>query len=429
MAGKRVLVVGGGKIASRKVERLLRARAWITLLSPELDDTLRSLWIRGCVCWVRGSFDAEVDVPADFVIAATSDPAVNAKVSDLFRARKVPVNVVDDREKSDFIFPAVVEFPEFTLSISTDGEGPGIAARLREFVEDHAREVEERVLRGARPVGKEKEGGRVVLVGAGPGAWDLLTLRALMEIKRADVVLRDYLVPDEVIAKSGTRAKVITLRRHKYGDRSGAAKRQNYANRLMARLASRGWYVVRLKCGDPFMFGRGGEELLYLIERGIPVEVVPGITAGIGAASSALLPLTLREVSSSVIFITGSVSGESALSGAEAIEGGGSCTVVVYMSSKNAKKVREVLLSRRVSLDLPAAIIERATWPDEKVYFTTVGEFPRVAEKVEGPALLVVGETVKLAKRFLEEKERLSTRGWVGKREKGGNECHEKESI
>ena len=402
LRGKRVLLVGGGQVASRKGKKVLAAGGHLAVLSPELSKPLLDLYLKGCLGWIPTEFREDLPLAPHLVIAATPHREVNARVWAHFKSKGALVNTVDDPEKCDFIFSAITRFPEFTVAVTTQGSHPGVAARIRGFLEDHREELEREVLKGKRPEGKGRDPGKVILVGAGPGSWDLLTVRALTEIKKADVIIKDYLIPEEVVRNSGTGARVVNLSRHRPGDRAAGEERQNYINELMAGLAMEGKRVVRLKCGDPFVFGRGGEEVSYLVERGIPVEVVPGITAGIGAAASFLIPLTLREVSSSVIFITGSLARGSPLSGGEALPFSPGTTVVAYMSSRNALPLRRRLLEGGFPPHTPVAIVERATWEGERVYFTSLDEFPEVARDTKGPSLLVVGETVNHSRRFLQ---------------------------
>jgi uroporphyrin-III C-methyltransferase/precorrin-2 dehydrogenase/sirohydrochlorin ferrochelatase len=408
LEGKEVLIVGGGSVAEHKVKKALASGAEVTVLSPRVSREIKKLEDEGSIRVARRGFSpGNMKIPQDLVVAATSSREVNASVSEACRRANVPVNVVDNPSLSDFIFLAVSSFDGFFLAVSSDGRNPGVSARIREFLDENREEIQKRVVRGKRYPTEKNGLGKVYLAGAGPGAPDLLSVRALAALKSADVIIKDYLVPDEVIDFSGTRARVLSLGKKGAAGHSVKIDRQDYVNRLMARLAKNGKVVVRLKSGDPFVFGRGGEEMEYLDERGVSVEVIPGITAAIGAAAEARIPLTHRDHSSSVLFITGKENpgkGGSSIDLKYLPEG---ATVVSYMSVSSAPALKEKLLRDGVPEGIPAAIVEKASWPDQRIIHTTVGKIDEAVRDrgVTAPALIFVGETVAVSLRMMNRKE------------------------
>lgn len=243
------------------------------------------------------------------------------------------------------------------------------------------------------------EAGKVFLVGAGPGGPELLTLKAAKVLRSADVVLHDELVSDEILRLIPSRAKLINV-----GKRCGKKSTpQEQINRLLIEHALLGLQVVRLKGGDPFIFGRGGEELETLRAAGVEVEVVPGITAALGAAASAQIPLTHREISSALILITGSSKQSDHIANwPDRLPS--NATVVVYMPGHDFAALQARLLASGVSASVPCAIISGATSENEQIFATTVSELPN-APRLHAPKLLVVGEIVRFANpRFLQQR-------------------------
>ncbi|NIO16517.1 MAG: uroporphyrinogen-III C-methyltransferase [Deltaproteobacteria bacterium] len=407
LKGKEVLIVGGGSVAEQKVKKALASGAKVTVLSPRVSREIKKREDEGSIRVARKGFSpGSTLISADLVVAATSSRDINASVSEACRRAGVPVNVVDDPSLSDFIFLAVSSFDGFFLAVSSDGRNPGVSARIREFFDENREEIQKRVVRGKRYTAEKNGLGKVYLAGAGPGAPDLLTVRALAAIKSADVIIKDYLVPGEVIGYSGTRAKVISLDRKGVAGHSVRIDRQDYVNRLMVRLARSGKVVVRLKSGDPFVFGRGGEEMEYLESRGVTVEVIPGITAAIGAAAEAGIPLTHRDYSSSVLFITGKENpgkGECSVD-LKCLPAG--ATVVSYMSVANVQALKDKFLRDGVPEGTPAAIVEKASWPDQRVIHTTVGKIDEAVRDrgVTAPALIIAGNAVAVSSRIMNRK-------------------------
>jgi len=442
-----VVVVGGGRVACRKVDLLRRAGARVTVIAPELLDELRELAAQGELQYIQATFIPSHVDGAVAVVAATGVAEVNASVSAAAQERRIPVNVVDDPAASTFIFPAIVDRSPILIAISSGGQAPVLARRVREqmeallparlgalarFMGDRRKDVK-RILRtaarrsfwerivggivGARVfAGDEGEahkdferelrttnltrssatGGRGLgecyLIGAGPGDPDLLTLRALQLLQQADVILYDRLVPAAVLERARRDAERVFV-----GKQAGNHTAQERINELLVHYARLGLRVARLKGGDPFIFGRGGEEIEVLAAHGIPYIVVPGITAALGAAASANIPLTHRKLSQSVTFVTGHVLDDESLDWRSLA--GSRQTVVFYMGVGHLPQIVGKLRAAGAPADLPAAVVERATLPEQRTLRGTLETISDVAQaaNVTPPALLIVGEVTALA--------------------------------
>jgi uroporphyrin-III C-methyltransferase/precorrin-2 dehydrogenase/sirohydrochlorin ferrochelatase len=442
-----VLVVGGGRVAVRKVELLRRTGAKITVVAPELVDELRELATQGELRYLDTVFAPQHVAGTAAVIAATGVPEVNAAVSVAAREQNIPVNVVDDPAASTFIFPAIVDRSPILIAISSGGQAPVLARRVREQMEaflparlgalarfmGDRRKAVKRALRtaarrsfwerivggivGARvfagdevTAGKDFERelrtthltrssgtgglglGECYLIGAGPGDPDLLTLRALQLLQQADVILYDRLVPAAVLERARRDAERVFV-----GKQPGNHTTQERINELLVHYARLGLRVARLKGGDPFIFGRGGEEIEVLAAQGIPYIVVPGITAALGAAAATSIPLTHRKLAQSVTFVTGHVLDDESLdwhSLARARQ-----TVVFYMGVGHLPQIAARLQAAGASADQPVAVIERATLPEQRTLRGTLGTIVSTvqAANVAPPALLIVGEVTALA--------------------------------
>jgi uroporphyrin-III C-methyltransferase/precorrin-2 dehydrogenase/sirohydrochlorin ferrochelatase len=436
------VVVGGGRIAVRKVELLLKSGADVTVIAPELREELHKLVAAGQLRYVPAAFAPHHLDGATIVVAATSLRDVNAAVSEAARERHIPVNVVDDPELSSFIFPAIIDRSPIIVAVSSGGQSPVLARRVREQIEsllpaklgalarfmgERRKAVQqalsaaarrpfwERIVRGVvgtrvlagDSIGAEQAFqrelltsnlttsaqtgasalGEVYLIGAGPGDPDLLTLRALQLLQQADVVLYDRLVPDAVLERARRDAERVFV-----GKEAGDSAAQTRINDLLVHFARKGLRVARLKGGDPFIFGRGGEEIEVLAAHGIPYIVVPGITAALGAASATGIPLTHRRLSQSVTFVTGHVLEDASLDW-NALANPRQ-TVVFYMGVAHLTRIVEKLRLAGARRDTPVALIERATLPEQRTLrgtLETIAELART-ERVSPPALLIVGD-------------------------------------
>lgn len=393
--GANVLVIGAGAVGTRKIEALLAGGARVTVVAKEFSPAVEERAARGDLTALRGMFHPDRMEEAELVFAATPDRALNHRVSAEARKRRIPVNVADSPEECTILLPAVVRGEGFTAAISTGGRHPGAAKALREFLEDHRAEISVRLERGRRRKRIAAKPGKVYIVGAGPGDPDLLTVRALGLLRSADAVIHDYLVPAEILSLAPAKAARICFARRGRTAGHGAVLKQNAIHEAMVRLAREGKSVVRLKSGDPLAFGRGGEEAEHLSRKGIPFEIVPGITAAMGCAAAAGIPLTHRERSSSVTFVAGH----------ETDEKGGSAvnwsllpkdgTLAIYMGVARVAAVARELAGAGFPLDTPFAIVENGSRPEQRVVRGTLSDLSRIAVEsgVRSPAILFVGRT------------------------------------
>jgi len=442
LRGRIVLVVGGGAVAARKIAALRSAGAQVRVGAPELEHGLQEMSARGEVVHLRGEFQHDWLHEAWLVVAATDDRAVNRAVAAAAEKRRVFANVVDDAELSSFQVPSVVERGQLQVAISTGGAAPMLARHLREQLEAQIddswaaltellalyrqrirgrfpaiaarRRWFERLLAGPlqallrqrQPLRAEHAllaalsgssddnvRGSVALVGAGPGDPGLLTLRGLRLLNEADVILHDHLVSAEVLALARRDAELIDV-----GKQAGAhGKTQDDIHALLLEHAGKGRRVVRLKGGDPFVFGRGGEELEFLRAHAIDYEIVPGITAALACAAYAGVPLTHRDHAQSVRLLT-----------AHRMDGGDldwralaadRQTLAVYMGVAGLGRLRARLLEHGRAPGTPFALVENGSRPGQRIVTGTLADLPELANahSVQSPALLILGEVAALA--------------------------------
>ena len=399
LRGARVLVVGAGRVAARRIEALLSRGADVTVVARTLSAPVRALVAGGRVRrapapFVPGHLDG-----VHLAFAATSDRAANAAVAGAARGRNIPVNSADAPDDCTFILPAVTEGDGFVLAVSTEGRNPAAARAIREFLDDRRAEIAVRLERGRRRPGLRARPGRVAIVGAGPGDPDLLTVRALGLLRSADVVIHDYLVPEEILSLRSPRARTICYARKGRTAGHGSALKQNAIHEAMVRFARQGKSVVRLKSGDPLLFGRGGEEAEFLARAGVPFEIVPGITAAVGCAAAAGVPLTHRDLASSVTFVAGHESdgkAETAVAWDRLPRGG---TIAVYMGVSRIAGVARDLATAGLASDTPFVIVENGTRRGERIVRGTLAGLAEAAESagVRSPAILFVGKAAAAA--------------------------------
>ncbi|MDH5600622.1 MAG: siroheme synthase CysG [Gammaproteobacteria bacterium] len=440
--GEDCMVIGGGNIASRKVFMLLRAGATVTVVSPELCQELTVRKESNEIVHISRKFEDQDLNSSKIVIAATNDKAVNSHISALSKLRGIPVNVVDAPELCSFIVPSIIDRNPVQIAISTGGASPVLArllrsrletfipaayGRLAKLVESYREKVKskfsssaeirtfwEQILEG--PVadtliaGKDSaarelletavenaaapaERGEVYLVGAGPGDPDLLTFRALRLMQQADVVVYDRLVSKGVMDLVRRDAECIYAGK----ERNKHAIPQENINALLVRLAQEGKKVLRLKGGDPFIFGRGGEEIETLTEENINFQVVPGITAAAGCSSYAGIPLTHRDYVQSCMFVTGHLKDGTTDLNWNAIAQPNQ-TVVFYMGLQTVKELCKELITHGLSATTPAALVEKGTTQEQKVHIGDLNTLHEIVEKnnVTAPTLIIVGEVVAL---------------------------------
>ncbi len=436
------LLVGGGEVAHRKASLLVRAGGRLRVVSPELGEEM-ALLVKQNGCEYRAKNYSVDDLDGvGLVIAGTDNVQVNIHVSEDARQRGLPVNVVDQPHLSSFIFPAIIDRSPLVIAVSSSGESPVLARLLRARLEslipgtygnlaklvgrfrdqvktrfgkiNQRRAFWESVLQGpiAEMVfaGKNELAetmlkkllddtstseytGEVYLVGAGPGDPDLLTFRALRLMQQADVVLYDRLVSPQIVDMCRRDANRINV---------GKANKkhtlpQEEINHMLVRLAKKGKRVLRLKGGDPFIFGRGGEELDQLMEQQIPFQVVPGITAASGCAAYAGIPLTHRDYAQSVRFLTGHLKNNTCdLPWDELIHK--NQTLVIYMGLISINLICENLIAHGMPVNTHVALVERGTLPEQRVIIGNLGSLPTLVEQknVKPPSLVIIGEVVQL---------------------------------
>ena len=439
------LVVGGGDIALRKINLLLKANAAVTCVSKECCDGIEKLVKNNQITYIEKAFEASDIDRQVLIVSATDDSTLNTHVSELAKVANIPVNVVDSPDLCSFIMPSIVDRSPIVIAISSAGKAPVLARLIRAKLEStipHAygklaelagnfRDqvkakfnniedrryfwektfsgiVAEKVFTGkvdeakadlqAQLDGSTDSGvGEVYLVGGGPGDPDLLTFKALRLMQQADVILYDRLVSDGVMELVRRDAELIYVGK----ERDNHAVPQGDINQLLVDLAKQGRRVCRLKGGDPFIFGRGGEEIETLAENNIPFQVVPGITAASGCSAYSGIPLTHRDYSQSCRFVTGHLKdGSMNLPWNElAVE---QQTIVFYMALVGARHLSEQLISHGMRGDMPVALVEKGTTPDHQVYVTTLAELPDLVENttIHAPTLIIVGEVVKLREKL-----------------------------
>ncbi|MDW9403319.1 uroporphyrinogen-III C-methyltransferase [Pseudomonas soli] len=445
LQGGRVLVVGGGEIALRKARLLADAGAALRVVAPEVDSQLAAMAREGGgEVLVRGYQAPDLD-GCRLVIAATDDSALNAQVSAEAQARSLPVNVVDAPALCTVIFPAIVDRSPLVVAVSSAGAAPvlprlirarreawipsayrelaGLAARFRHKVKALYPDVNqrrgfwetvfqgpiaerqlagqgaeaERLLQAMVDGAPVQQGGEVYLVGAGPGDPDLLTFRALRLMQQADVVLYDRLVAPAIIDMCRRDAERIYVGKR----RADHAVPQDKINRLLVDLARQGKRVLRLKGGDPFIFGRGGEEIEELADEGIPFQVVPGITAASGCSAYGGIPLTHRDYAQSVRFVTGHLKdGTSNLPWNDLVAP--AQTLVFYMGLVGLPTICAELIRHGRAASTPAALVQQGTTRNQRVFTGTLADLPALVARheVHAPTLVIVGEVVQLREKL-----------------------------
>ena len=436
LANEPVLVVGGGAVAERKVDLLLRTSAQVRVIAPELVPGLAERAAAGEITHVATEFRPEHLDGMRLAIAATDKHAINAWVARQAERRNIPVNVVDDRELSRFIMPAIIDRSPVVVAVGSSGDAPVLTRRLRERLESFLPQrlgtlaklagklrptIKSRIESPARRrkfwenffdgtvaadvlAGRnvdveeiastlrtgEQDSGEVVLVGAGPGDPGLLTLRALRALQNADVILYDRLVSAEILDLARRDAERINV-----GKTAGGAQvSQDEINALLVQLAQQGKRVCRLKGGDPFIFGRGGEELEALAAAGVRFEVVPGVTAAAGCAAYAGIPLTHRDHAQSLVFVTGHTKDEAGDTVDWDHLARPAQTVVFYMGLGHLERIISQLRAHGAPESRGAAIVEQGTRAEQRVVTGTLADLAQKARQagIQSPALLIVGE-------------------------------------
>jgi uroporphyrin-III C-methyltransferase/precorrin-2 dehydrogenase/sirohydrochlorin ferrochelatase len=443
---RRCVVVGGGEIAARKISLLLRAEAQVAVVAPALCQTLAELHDKGEISWEKAEFDPSHLHNAWLAIAATDNKLVNEAISQAAQAQDIPLNVVDQPALCTFVMPSIIDRSPIVVAISSSGVAPVLSRLLRARLETlipttygrlaqlagkFRQQVKQKLPEGpARrifwenvfegPIAEQMLAGReeaafsalqqsleqaatepvkgeVYLVGAGPGDPDLLTFRALRLMQKADVVLYDNLVSDGVMDLVRRDAERIYVGKK----RSKHTLPQEEINALLVRLAQEGKRVLRIKGGDPFIFGRGGEEIETLAEQGIPFQVVPGISAANGVSSYAGIPLTHRDYAQAVTFVTGHLKdGTVDLDWPALVRP--RHTVVIYMGLEGLPEICKKLIEHGLPPQHPIAIVQQGTTSHQRVMTGTLADLPsRMAGAgFKAPTLTIVGEVVRLREKL-----------------------------
>ncbi|SMN12011.1 Siroheme synthase / Precorrin-2 oxidase / Sirohydrochlorin ferrochelatase / Uroporphyrinogen-III methyltransferase [uncultured Candidatus Thioglobus sp.] len=440
------LVVGAGEIATRKIQQLRKFSAYITVVAPKICTALKKLAKNNDISYIKACFSEDMLNNKILVISATNDRSINQQISACCKARNIPVNIVDDPEICSFIMPTVVDRDPIQIAISTSGSSPTLArllrakletiipssygrlallaSKFRKQVKQNYPKMQERrrfwdhILQGPiaemvhagqdeiamrnleQTIQKKNvinKSGAVYLVGAGPGDPDLLTFRALRLMQQADVVLYDRLVAPAIVDLTRKDAERIYVGKK----RDQHALPQTEINQLLIKLAKKGNRVLRLKGGDPFIFGRGGEEIELLAAANINFQIVPGITAASGCASYAGIPLTHRDYAHTCIFITGhSKDGSMDLNWESLVQP--KQTIVVYMGIASLGMLSRELISHGIAAETPAALIQQGTTNKQKILIGIVENIADISKQhdIQAPAIIIIGSVVKLHKKL-----------------------------
>ncbi|MET7705077.1 uroporphyrinogen-III C-methyltransferase [Micromonospora sp. NPDC005413] len=387
--GRRVVVVGGGAVATRRVPALLDAGADVLLVAPELTPALRARADAGRLRWVPRRFAPEDLDGAWLVQVAIDDPAAAESVSVAAAERRIFCVRADDRTAATAWTPAVTRHGPVTVAVLGGGD-PRRAMSVRDAIRDLLAAREGPLLGG--PV-VDTAGGRVALVGAGPGDPELITVKGWRLLTEADVVVADRLVPGLLLDELRPDVELVDASKIPYGP----SRAQDEINQILVDRAQAGAFVVRLKGGDPYVFGRGGEELLACAAAGVPVTVVPGVTSSIAAPAAAGIPVTHRSVAHEFTVVSGHLAPDSPASLVrwEALAGLRG-TLVILMGLKNLAAITATLMAHGRPPETPAAVVQEATTGAQRVLRSTLGAVADdvLTADVRPPAVVVVGDVV-----------------------------------
>ena len=441
--GKKCLIVGGGKVASRKLIPILKAKMKVTLISPEVIEEIELNFQKNKnLKIIKRKFEPE-DIEGQFlIIAATNEKTTNQKIAKLSKDNNILVNMAEDSLSGNTLIPSVVDRDPIKIAVSSGAASPiltrlvktkletvipysfsklaDIMMEYRDVVKKNFLKISDRrkfwevfldgpvsemVLSGHIDKAKKaldeslkenkflEKTGEVYLVGAGPGDPELLSFKALRLMQKADIVIYDRLVSRPIMNLIRQDAEKIYVGKQ----RADHAMPQENINQLLARLALEGKKVLRLKGGDPFIFGRGGEEIESLIKDDIPFQIVPGITAASGCASYAGIPLTHRDYSQACIFVTGHLRDGTVNLNWEMLAHEKQ-TLIFYMGMHGSKIICEELIKHGLSNETPAALIVKGTTEDQEVIIGNLKNMPEIImeRKIVPPTLLIIGDVVKL---------------------------------
>ncbi len=444
IGGKNGLIAGGGRIALHKLQKLLPYGAKLQIVAPEVSEAMEQTALENDICVIKRAFEPSDLNEMFFVIAASDDAKVNAEIGRLCRERGILVNVVDDKEACSFLFPSLVKEGNLSIGISTEGTSPEVAAELRSrvvsmipadmdailaylgslrplakahvkdtgrraaFLKDTARVCmdtnavfdEWETMRRLEAYAHGEEAGHiqgVLLVGAGCGSFDLITVRGLRAIRQARVLVYDDLIDQRLLAYASERCERIYV-----GKRSGRhSMAQEQIQKLLIQKAREGGLVVRLKGGDPFVFGRGMEEMMALRSEGIPAAYVPGVTSCVAIPAFAGIPVTHREISRSFHVITGHLAGKAAdlcskldFASLARLEG----TLVFLMGFGQLRQIADGLIHAGKKAATPAAVVHGTFDASVAVVRGTLADIAEKAAEaaMQAPAVIIVGRVAAL---------------------------------
>lgn len=441
--GARLIIIGGGQIAARKIRLLIDKSAQIEIFAQNLCAELQQLEQQGTVKFYgevkdKNQFQHHIH-GARLVFAATDDQTYNAQISEWAQEANIPVCAVDNPQHSSFITPAIIDRNPVQVAISTGGTAPVLSRRIREIIEpilnqstgplarfmgkhrhwvkkhfpitEQRQRLWERFLdgHGASLIEQHQENqafehlqelvkhpniikGEIWLVGAGPGDPDLLTLKALHYLQNADIILYDHLLSNDILKRIRRDALLIYVGKQK----KKHTLPQPDINQLLIKHALKGKRVLRLKGGDPFIFGRGGEEAEALVKAGIPFKIIPGISAANGCAAYSGIPLTHRDCAQSCLILTGHTQHEGQLILPWESMINQHQTLVIYMGLSTISQLCQELITRGLPLSWPAAAIQNGTLPEQNTITGTLENLPQLVQQAQfkSPVLLIIGQVV-----------------------------------
>jgi uroporphyrin-III C-methyltransferase/precorrin-2 dehydrogenase/sirohydrochlorin ferrochelatase len=421
LADESTLVVGGGNIAFQKIQQLLESKSKITVVSPECNQDVSDLIYDGKIQWIQEYYHSKFIDSPKVVIGATSNKAVNKAIYDDAQKLGIPVNIVDQPKLCSFYLGSVHSEGDVKVAVSTNGKSPAVAKKIRNMIKQLLPKETASIVNELGKIRKSiqssvdtyserkqifesivenqfsKISGKVSLIGAGPGDPELISIRGAKAISNADVLVYDSLVHPDLLKLAHGNTELIFV-----GKRCGKHSTvQEHIEDIIVTNSKAGKYVVRLKGGDPFVFGRGGEEAEALAKNNISFEVIPGVSAGLGSAAYSGIPLTHRDYASGTIFLTGhATTDENAMDWNAIVKS--KMTLVIYMGVKNASEISQKLIQNGMNGDMPTAIIQHATLPFQKIHETTVQKISKEIEdsEIKAPAIIIIGRVVSLKNKF-----------------------------
>ena len=412
------LIVGGGKVAYQKIKQLIVCEADISVISKECINEIEQLYKDDKITLIRSQYYKRYINGYKLVISATSDNKVNKQVYSDAEKLGIPVNIVDEPKLCSYYFGSVYSQGSLKVAVSTNGESPSAGKRIRDLIAKNMPDKTDSIINRFNQLRKKLKSnmsyydrkiffgdlaekhitfnkGRVIIVGAGPGSPELLTLKAAESISSADIILYDALIHPDILSLGSKKCKKIFIGKRSGGD----CIKQNKINEMMKDFVKSGKIVVRLKGGDPFVFGRGGEEAIFLRDHQIPFNIVPGISSGIGIATQTGIPLTHRDYSKGVLFLTGHQYNDDNSINWDLVSKLNT-TLVIYMGYKNLNKIVSALIKSGKDPETPIGLIEKGTTAQQRV---TIGEIGSINEKIksmklETPILIIIGDVLNIYK-------------------------------